>query len=126
MTAMITVTGNVGRIDVRDMPDGNKVVNFGVASNQKRKDKETTTWVNCVAFSQLAGMLEQHLRQGAKVLVITGQNALLISLSSYHRNLKNLANLKMKILKMTKCRFNGYSVPVYFAWNIYLGSIPVI
>ena len=70
MTAMITVTGNVGRIDVRDMPDGNKVVNFGVASNQKRKEKETTTWVNCVAFSQLAGMLEQHLRQGAKVLVI--------------------------------------------------------
>tara|TARA_R110001592_G_scaffold207320_1_gene458183 strand:+ start:8 stop:376 length:369 start_codon:yes stop_codon:yes gene_type:complete len=70
MTAMITVTGNVGRIDVREISDGNKVVNFGVASNQKRKDKETTTWVNCVAFNQLAGMLEQHLRQGAKVLVI--------------------------------------------------------
>ena len=120
MTAMITVTGNVGRIDVRDMPDGNKVVNFGVASNQKRKDKETTTWVNCVAFSQLAGMLEQHLRQGAKVLVIG--------------DMKNRSWEKDGVTNYrTECTVNQFEFlspkseeSSKFAWNIYLGSIPVI
>lgn len=70
MTAMITATGNVGRIEVRSTSDGKQVINFGVASNEKRKDQESTTWVNCVAFNQLAEMLEQHLAQGAKVFVM--------------------------------------------------------
>jgi len=70
MSALITATGNTGRIEVRSMPDGKRVIKFGVASNEKRKDQESVTWVNCVAFNQLAEMLEQHLVQGAKVFVM--------------------------------------------------------
>ena len=69
MAAIIIATGNVGRLETRELPDGKKVTNFSIAANQKYKGEETTTWVNCVAFSALAEMLEKHLSKGQKVFV---------------------------------------------------------
>ena len=69
MAAIIIATGNVGRLETRELPDGKKVTNFSIASNEKYKGEETTTWVNCVAFGALAEMLEQHLTKGQKVFV---------------------------------------------------------
>tara|TARA_R110001606_G_scaffold154458_1_gene296118 strand:- start:165 stop:527 length:363 start_codon:yes stop_codon:yes gene_type:complete len=69
MAAIIIATGNVGRLETRELPDGKKVTNFSIASNEKYKGEETTTWVNCVAFSALAEMLEKHLSKGQKVFV---------------------------------------------------------
>lgn len=66
----ITVMGNVGRVDTRSMPDGEKVCNFSVASTESWNDKSTnekrekTTWTNCVAFKGLAEMLERNLKKG--------------------------------------------------------------
>ena len=69
MAAIIIATGNVGRVETKELSDGKKLVNFSIASNEKYKGTETTTWVNCVAFSALADMLDQHMKQGQKVFV---------------------------------------------------------
>jgi single-strand DNA-binding protein len=69
MAALIIATGNVGRLETRELPDGKKVTNFSIASNEKYKGEENTTWINCVAFGALAEMLEQHLTKGQKVFV---------------------------------------------------------
>lgn len=69
---MITsfVTGNVGKEpELKETRSGKKMCTFSVASNQKRGDEQETTWVDCVAFEELAETLAEELHKGVRVVV---------------------------------------------------------
>lgn len=68
----VIIIGNVGRDpEMRYLPNGNAVVNFSVASNNRyKKDgvQETETeWFNVSAFGQLADRCNQMVRKGSQV-----------------------------------------------------------
>jgi len=60
--------------DLRSMPNGNKVVSFGLATNRSYKDatgarKEVAEFHNIVAFGKLAEIFAQWLKKGRPVFV---------------------------------------------------------
>ncbi len=60
--------------DLRSMPNGNKVVSFGLATNRSYKDgngakKEVAEFHNIVAFGKLAEIFAQWLKKGRPVYV---------------------------------------------------------
>ena len=68
--------GNLGRdVEVRTFPNGDKVANLRLAVSEKWRDKssgeskERTEWVTVAVFGPLAGICEQYLRKGSKVLI---------------------------------------------------------
>ena len=71
----ITITGNLTRDpELRTLPSGTQVCNFGLASNRKYKGKdgqmtEEVCFVDVVAFSQTADLIARYLSKGRKVLV---------------------------------------------------------
>lgn len=69
---MITaiVTGNLGKDpELKDTRSGKKMCTFSVASSEKRGDKDDTTWVDCVAFDELAEAISGELSKGMRVVV---------------------------------------------------------
>lgn len=69
---MITaiVTGNLGKDpELKETRSGKKMCTFSVASSEKRGDKEDTTWVDCVAFEELAEAICGDLNKGMRVVV---------------------------------------------------------
>lgn len=69
------VLGNVTRDpEVRAMPNGQQVVNFGIASNRFYTDqagvkKQDTEFHNIVAFGKLADIAAKYLTKGGLVLI---------------------------------------------------------
>lgn len=64
----ITITGSLGRdIELRSMPNGDRVGSFSVADSQGR-DKPTIWW-NCQLFGKRAESLAQYLIKGQQVTV---------------------------------------------------------
>lgn len=71
----VILIGNLGRDpEVRNFPNGGKVVNLRVATSETWKDrttgerKERTEWHSVAIFSEpLAKVAEQYLRKGSKV-----------------------------------------------------------
>lgn len=64
----ITITGSLGRdIELRSMPNGDRVGSFSVADSQGR-DKPTIWW-NCQLFGKRAESLAQYLTKGQQVTV---------------------------------------------------------
>lgn len=60
--------------DLRSMPNGNKVVSFGLATNRSYKDqggarKEVAEFHNIVAFGKLAEIFAQWLKKGRPVYI---------------------------------------------------------
>ncbi len=60
--------------DLRSMPNGNKVVSFGLATNRSYKDgtgarKDVAEFHNIVAFGKLAEIFAQWLKKGRPVYV---------------------------------------------------------
>lgn len=58
--------------DLRSMPNGNKVISFGLATNRSYKDqtgakKEVAEFHNIVAFGKLAEIFAQWLKKGKPV-----------------------------------------------------------
>lgn len=58
----------------KDLPSGQKLATFTVASSRRYKDKEgnrksETEWHPCVAFGRLAEIAGDYLRKGKKVLI---------------------------------------------------------
>lgn len=59
---------------VRSLPSGNLVANFGVATNRvfydkNRQKQEQTEFHNVVAFSRSAEIIQQYLKRGSMILV---------------------------------------------------------
>ncbi|MCQ9340837.1 single-stranded DNA-binding protein [Corynebacterium phoceense] len=73
----ITATGNiVADPELRFFNDGNAVVNFRIACNGRKKNRETGQWENgdttfltCSAFNGLAENIEQQFGKGKKITV---------------------------------------------------------
>jgi single-strand DNA-binding protein len=73
----VMLVGNVGKDpEIRRTQDGTPVASFSVATSEKWKDKssgerkERTEWHNVVVFNeQLAGVVENYVKKGAKVYV---------------------------------------------------------
>lgn len=64
----ITITGSLGRdIELRSMPNGDRVGSFSVADSQGR-DKPTIWW-NCQLFGKRVESLAQYLIKGQQVTV---------------------------------------------------------
>lgn len=60
--------------DLKSLPNGNKVVSFGLATNRSYKDatgakKEVAEFHNIVAFSKLAEVFAQWLKKGRPVYI---------------------------------------------------------
>ncbi len=65
-----TVCGNVGQApEYKVLAGGDGVLNFSIASNEKRGDKEQVTWVRCSMFGKRASALANALSQGSSVAV---------------------------------------------------------
>lgn len=73
----ITATGNiVADPELRFFNDGNAVVNFRIACNGRKKNRETGQWENgettfltCSAFNGLAENIAQQFGKGKKIAV---------------------------------------------------------
>jgi len=71
------LSGNVGGDpDIRHTQAGKKIASFSLATSESWKDratgerKETTEWHRIVVFNEaLAGIVEQYVQKGSKVLV---------------------------------------------------------
>lgn len=70
-----TVVGRVTKDpELRALPSGSKVVNFGVASNRtwKKEDgtkQEEVEFHNVVAFSKLAEIIAQYVKKGQLIMI---------------------------------------------------------
>lgn len=71
-----TLAGNLGRDpEVRALNNGDKVANLALATSETWKDRETgerkerTEWHRVTVWGPLAGICEQYLRKGSKVLI---------------------------------------------------------
>jgi len=73
----VILVGHLGQDpEVRNLPNGGKVVNLSVATSERWKDRnsgeqrEKTEWHRVVIFSEgLAKVAEQYLRKGSKVYI---------------------------------------------------------
>jgi len=70
----VTLLGNVGKDpEVRTLQNGDKVVNFSLATSEKWRDKnsgetrEDTEWSRFVVWGPLAEVVEKYVRKGSKV-----------------------------------------------------------
>ena len=67
--------GRLGRDpEIKQLPNGNSVVNFSIACGDDYKDKqgqkvEQTNWVSCVAFGKLADIISQYVQKGSRIYV---------------------------------------------------------
>ncbi|HYU71139.1 MAG TPA: single-stranded DNA-binding protein [Ktedonobacteraceae bacterium] len=68
--AQLSIIGNLGRDpEMSYTPDGTAIVKFSVAVTRKTKDKESTTWFNCVAFRKQAETINTYVRKGQQVYI---------------------------------------------------------
>jgi single-strand DNA-binding protein len=71
----VILMGNLTRDpELRQTPNGHSVCSFSLALNRSYKDpsgewKESTDYVDCVAWSSLAERVSQYLSKGRRVLV---------------------------------------------------------
>src|SRR5690349_20709219 len=71
----VTLIGNLGSDpEIRTATGGNKVANFSLATSREWKDasgnkQEKTEWHRCVAWSQLADIIERYVKKGDKLFV---------------------------------------------------------
>lgn len=66
----VIISGRLTRdAEVKNLSSGTSVVEFGLASNRKFKDKEDTTFIDCTMFGDRATNLAQYLTKGKKLIV---------------------------------------------------------
>jgi len=66
----VLIIGNVGTDpEMRFTPNGNAVVNFSVATNEKFGETEHTEWFKVTAWNKLAETCNQFLSKGRQVYV---------------------------------------------------------
>lgn len=70
----VILIGNLGGDpELKNLPSGNAVVNFSVATSESWKDKQTgaqqekTEWHRIVMFNRLAEVAGEYLKKGSKV-----------------------------------------------------------
>lgn len=68
--ATITIIGHLGRDpEIRYLPDGSAVCNFSVATSEKNRDQEFTTWWRVNVWGKQAEPCGEYLAKGRAVCV---------------------------------------------------------
>lgn len=68
--ARVTLVGHLGRDpELRWMPDGSAVCNFSLATSEKSRDQEYTTWWKINVWGKQAEACAEYLSKGRPVLV---------------------------------------------------------
>lgn len=66
----VVLMGNLTRNpELKYLPNGTALAEFGLAVNEKRKDKESTLFVDCTAFQRTAEIVNQYCQKGKPVLI---------------------------------------------------------
>jgi single-strand DNA-binding protein len=66
-----TVRGNVGSVDLKNMPNGDPVLEISIASNDRGKGGvEVCTWVRATVFGKRAEALSRVVKKGDSLLVV--------------------------------------------------------
>ena len=69
MAAIASILGNVGRVGELKTVNDTEVIDFSVASNNKRSG--TTTWITCTAWAGLAArVVEPYVNTGDRVFAV--------------------------------------------------------
>lgn len=63
------IVGHIGRSELRKTGNGTPVLNFSVATNERRGKEEYTEWHNCVLFGDYAANIANNLTKGTQVFV---------------------------------------------------------
>lgn len=69
------LVGNVGKDpEVKFLPSGSPVANFGLATSERFKDKagelqERTEWHNIVAYQRTAEIIRDYVKKGSKLYI---------------------------------------------------------
>jgi len=64
MRNLVVLVGRVGKNPETRQTEKTNIVNFSLATSEKYKDNETTTWHNIVMFGKLAEIAEKYLKKG--------------------------------------------------------------
>jgi len=66
----ISIIGNLGRDpETRLLPSGDSVATFSVATTERSKNGDVTTWFRVSAFAKLAETCQQYLHKGSYVYI---------------------------------------------------------
>jgi single-strand DNA-binding protein len=66
----ISIIGNVGRDpEARQLASGDNVASFTVATTERSKNGDQTTWFRVSAFAQLADVCQRYLRKGSYIYI---------------------------------------------------------
>ena len=66
----VILIGHVTRDpELRSTQGGTQILKFGLAVNRKAKDRESTCYVDCVAFGKGADVLHQYVKKGDPLMV---------------------------------------------------------
>ncbi len=66
----ISIIGNVGRDpETRQLASGDNVASFTVATTERNKNGDVTTWFRVSAFAQLADVCQKYLRKGSYIYI---------------------------------------------------------
>jgi len=68
--ATFVIIGNVGRDpETRLLPSGDNVATFSVATTERSKNGDVTTWFRVSAFGKLADTCQQYVHKGSYVYI---------------------------------------------------------
>lgn len=66
----VILIGHIGQDpEVKNLPSGSQVANFSLATSERRKDGDQTTWHRIVAFDKSAEFASRYLHKGSLVYV---------------------------------------------------------
>ena len=65
----ITIAGNVGKSELRQLQSGDSLLFFSVADNWTEKWEKKTTWYSCSIWGERAIKLQPHIKKGDNITV---------------------------------------------------------
>lgn len=66
---VLTIIGNIGKIDMKYTPQGKAVTELSVAVNSKEKGEKITEWFKCVAWEKQAEIIHEYGKVGSKIYI---------------------------------------------------------
>lgn len=71
----VQLIGNIGNdVELKELDGGKKVANFSIATNDTYKNAQgekvtNTDWHNCVAWGNLADILNKYTKKGSQIAI---------------------------------------------------------
>lgn len=66
----LILAGNLTRsVEIKNLPNGTTVGEFGIAVNEKFKEKEYVLFIDCTIFGKGAEIIAQYCQKGSQILL---------------------------------------------------------